>query len=222
METHILKVKEVAHATHNVLRIVTEKPARFSFKPGQATELSINKPGWEAKKRPFTFTSLPEDEYLEFVIKTYPSHEGVTNELLQLEIDDELLIGDSWGSINYMGEGVFLAGGAGITPFISILRSLNAQNKMGSNTLIFANDKEEDIVNKAEFNKMLGDQFINILSFEKNDQYDHGYIDEEYLTSKISDFSQYFYLCGPRPMVKAVEAILIKLHVPTEKIIKEK
>lgn len=45
METHILKVEAVSHVTHNVLRIVTEKPPQYHFEPGQATEVSINKPG---------------------------------------------------------------------------------------------------------------------------------------------------------------------------------
>ena len=95
METHILKVKSVEHATHNVLRIEIEKPPQYSFNSGQATELSINKPEWKDKKRPFTFTNLPNDNQLEFTIKSYTSHQGVTNELLNLKEGDELIIGDS-------------------------------------------------------------------------------------------------------------------------------
>lgn len=222
MKTHILKVKSVVHVTHNVLKIVTVKPPQYSFNPGQATELSINKPGWQDKKRPFTFTSLPDDDFLEFTIKAYPPHKGVTNELLRLSKGDELIIGDSWGAINYQGEGTFIAGGAGVTPFISILRNLHSQNIMGGNQLIFANDKEEDIINKEEFENILGDSFINILSLEKPDKYEHGYITEDFIKSKVSDFTQYFYLCGPPPMMKAVEIILVNLHVDPKTIIKEK
>lgn len=87
--------------------------------PGQAVDISINKPGWEEKLRAFTFTSLPKDEYIEFTIKTYPTHEGVTQQLLLLNKEDEIIIHDVFGSITYKGEGIFVAGGAGITPFIS-------------------------------------------------------------------------------------------------------
>ncbi len=222
METYILKVNAVTHVTHNVLRIETEKPPQYSFESGQATELSINKPGWQDEKRPFTFTCLPENDHLEFTIKTYPSHKGVTNELLKLNKGDELILRDSWGAINYQGEGIFIAGGAGVTPFISILRNLHSKNKMGSNKLIFANDLEEDIINKEEFEKILGDNFINILSQEKTDKYEHGYITEDFLKSKVSDFTQYFYLCGPPRMEDAVEKILLNLHVDPKSIIKEK
>jgi len=221
MQTHIIEVKKVEHITHDVLKIRTEKPQEFSFKPGQATDLSINKSGWKDEKRPFTFTNLPEDDHLEFTIKTYPSHKGVTNELLKLKKGDELIIGDAWGAINYKGEGVFIAGGAGVTPFISILRDLNSQNKIKGVKLIFANNKEEDIILKEEFENMLGDNFINILAKEKSDKYEHGFITEDFLKSKVSDFSQYFYLCGPPPMEEATEKILADLNVDKKAIIKE-
>ncbi|MFA5298016.1 MAG: hypothetical protein WC389_07390 [Lutibacter sp.] len=81
MDQHTIKVKTVEKVTHDVLKIVAEKPHSYTFSPGQATEIAINKEGWQKEKRPFTFTSLPDDKYIEFTIKTYPSHKGVTNEL---------------------------------------------------------------------------------------------------------------------------------------------
>ena len=101
------------------------------------------------EKRPFTFTCLPNDDYLEFTIKTYPSHKGVTNELLQLKQEDELILHDVFGAIAYKGEGVFIAGGAGVTPFISIFRFLRSKNEIGGNKLIFANKRKADIILKA-------------------------------------------------------------------------
>ena len=205
MGIHILKVKTVDKATHDVLRIVTGKPQNYRFIPGQATEVAINKEGWEDEKRPFTFTSLPEDDYLEFTIKIYPTHLGVTNELLNLKKGEELIIENAWGTINYLGEGIFIAGGAGVTPFVSILRNLHAQNKLGNNKLIFANDSEADIIYKEEFENILGDNFINILSQQKTGKYAYGYITETFLKKNIPDFSKFVYLCGPPPMMAAME-----------------
>jgi predicted ferric reductase len=79
MKQHLVKIKSIKHITHDVLQIVTEKPKQYNFTPGQATEVSINKPDWKEKKNPFTFTCLPKDDFLEFNIKTYPAHKGVTN-----------------------------------------------------------------------------------------------------------------------------------------------
>ena len=116
MDQHIIKIYSVDQVTHDVLRFKTEKPADFNFIPGQASRISINKEGWEKKKRSFTFTNLPDDDHLEFIIKTYPSLNGVTNELLTLKKGDELIVHEVWGSIAYKGPGVFIAGGAGVTP----------------------------------------------------------------------------------------------------------
>ena len=94
MTQHIVKINSIKHITPDVLQIVTEKPQKYNFTPGQATNVSINKNAWKDEKRPFTFTSLPDSDFLEFTIKTYPSHKGVTNELLKLKKDDELILHD--------------------------------------------------------------------------------------------------------------------------------
>lgn len=85
MKNQVVHIKSIGYATHDVLHIITEKPEDMTFKPGQATEIAVDQPGWENEGRPFTFTGLPEQEDLEFMIKTYPSHQGVTNKLLSLK-----------------------------------------------------------------------------------------------------------------------------------------
>ena len=222
MEKYIVKIKYIKNVTHDVLQIVTTKPDIYSFSPGQATELSINKAGWKSKKRPFTFTSLPQDSYLEFTIKTYPSHEGVTNELLKLKKDDELILHEVFGYISYKGEGIFIAGGAGVTPFISIFRHLKSINKIGNNKLIFANKTKEDIILEGEFKELLGNNFINILSQEKRVGYEYGQIDEKFIKNNQKGTNELFYICGPPPMMEAIEKYLLVLNVKEDRIIKEK
>jgi len=221
MKNITIKIISIGHITHDVLQIFTEKPQQLDFTPGQAAELSINKDGWQDEKRPFTFTSLPNDDYLQFTIKTYPAHKGVTNELLQLKKNDELILHDVFGAIAYKNEGVFIAGGAGVTPFISILRYLRSKNEIGDNKLIFANKTRDDIILKYEFNYSLGKNFINILSDEIEGRYEHGYITENFLKAHITDFNKNFYVCGPPPMMDAMEMILSNLHVDEKLIIKE-
>ncbi|OFY52152.1 MAG: flavodoxin reductase [Bacteroidetes bacterium GWF2_41_31] len=219
MAQYIVKINSIKHITHNVLQIVTEKPLKYHFTPGQATEVAINKKGWEVEKRPFTFTSLPVSDFLEFIIKTYPSHKGVTKEFLKLKKDDELILHDVFGAIAYKGEGVFIAGGAGVTPFICIFRNLQVKNEIRGNMLIFANKTKEDIILEPEFEKLLGENFINILSDEVTDEHPHGQIDENFLKANIAGFNQQFYLCGPPPMMDAVKKQLVNLGV-SEKAIK--
>jgi ferredoxin-NADP reductase len=218
MESNIIRIKSLDKVTHDVIRIVTNKPAGYIFQPGQATELAINEIGWEEEKRPFSFTCLPENDYLEFTIKTYPSHQGVTNHLLTLKKGDELLLHEVFGAITYSKEGVFIAGGAVVTPFISIFRHLKSKNKIGNNKLLFANKTKSDIILEEEFSQMLGMNFINILSEEQVEGYAKGLISEDFLRKNISDFNQQFYVCGPPPMVEMVLKQLNQISVGKEAI----
>jgi ferredoxin-NADP reductase len=187
---HPVRILSIEHLTHDVFKIAAEKPSDLNFTPGQAVDLSINKPGWEKEVRPFTFTSLPEENHIEFSIKTYPSHNGVTNQLLSLNRGDELLIGDVFGAINYKGEGIFLAGGAGVTPFIAIFKELEKKNEIGNNKLIFANKTKADIILEGKFNALLGNNFINVLSEEKVDGYETGYINADLIKKTFTYVGQ--------------------------------
>ena len=221
MKQHLVKIKLIKNITHDVLQVVTEKPKNYNFTPGQATEVAINRKGWENEKRPFTFTSLPDIDFLEFTIKTYPSQKSVTNTLLQLRINDELILHEVFGTITYKGEGIFIAGGAGVTPYISILRYLQTKNEIGENKLIFANKTKNDIILEHEFQKLLGNNFINILSDEKINGYMHGHITEDFLKANIGNFDQYFYICGPPPMIESIEKQLENLNVDKKHMVKE-
>jgi len=221
MKQYIVKIQSIKHITHDVLQLVTERPREFNFIPGQATHISINKPDWKDKKNPFTFTCLPGGDFLEFIIKTYPKHKDVTNELLKLKNDDELILHDVFGSIAYKGEGVFIAGGAGITPFISIFRDLHKTRSIGNNKLIFANKTKADIILEQEFKDLLGRNFINVLSDEKVEGYANGQITEYILKAYVNYTTQHVYVCGPPPMMEAIEKQLTILHVPKKAIVVE-
>jgi len=221
MKSLPVKIKSIKLITTDVLQIVTTKPHRYNFLPGQATEISINQEDWRDELRPFTFTSLPGDEHLEFVIKTYAERNSVTGKLLTLKKGDELLLNEVFGAIEYKGKGVFIAGGAGITPFIPIFRFLQTRNDLAGNKLIFANKTRADIILKNEFERMLGNNFINILSDEKADGYAHGKISEDFLRSHLNTSCKNVYLCGPPPMVEALEIQLSNLGIDQNSIIQE-
>jgi ferredoxin-NADP reductase len=222
MEEHIVKIIDIGEVTHDVKSIKVEKPKGYSFIPGQATEVSVNVTRLRDEKRPFTFTSLNSSDYLEFTIKIYSERNGITNELGKLKPGSELIIRDVWGDISYKGEGVFIAGGAGITPFISILRELHYRKKIGVNMLLFANKTKDDIIHESELRWLLSDLFINILSDEKIEGYSHGSITEEFLKNNIPPEYKHYYLCGPPPMMEAVLKQLSGLGINESQITMEK
>ena len=217
----ITKIKSMEHLTHDVLRVVLNKPEGLTYIPGQAADIALNKPDWNEKKNCFTFTSLPEDDHIEFTIKTYPEHHGMTNELLSAQPGDEVIIYDSFGDIYFKGQGIFIAGGAGVTPFIAILKNLQKQNKLEGNKLIFANKVKADIILEDYFDAILDKDFINVLSNEDLDGYEHGYISPEIIKKYSEENLKYYYLCGPPPMMEAVEGHLASLGIAEDFIVKE-
>jgi ferredoxin-NADP reductase len=219
---HVIKILDIQNLTHDVKRIVCEKPVDYHFNAGQATEVSINKDGWREEKRPFTFTSLTDASELEFVIKIYNDHEGVTNEINKLVPGDELVVDDVWGAIEYKGPGYFIAGGAGITPFIAILRQLEKEGKLGDNKLLFSNKTDEDIILEKEFLSMLNGNTIYTITDAPSKKYYGGFIDEQFLKDNVNDFSKHFYLCGPPRMVEALQNILLKLGASPDTVVFEK
>ncbi|MFT3910777.1 MAG: FAD-binding oxidoreductase [Ferruginibacter sp.] len=217
-----VKIISIQQITHDVKCFRIEKPLGYQFIPGQATDVAINKPGMEEEKRPFTFTALNEEAYLEFTIKRYEDHHGVTDQLHQLKTGDEIIIEDAWGAIEYKGPGYFIAGGAGITPFISIFRSLYKANKLAGNKLFFSNKTAADIIYEKELAGMLGKDAVFILSKENKEGYTNGHIDEKYIKEHIDRFDKHFYICGPDPMILAITAILEKSGAVTDALVFEK
>jgi ferredoxin-NADP reductase len=203
---YVVKILEIKEVTHDVKYFRVTKPAGYQFTPGQATDLSISLPAWKEEKRPFTFTSLASQPYLEFTIKRYADHHGVTNELHQLPIGAELIISDPWGAISYQGPGYFIAGGAGITPFMAILRQLYQEGGVKDNILFFSNKASEDIIYREELTRMLGKQARFVLTRKSTGPPTH--INAAFLEKEVADFGRHFYVCGPDKMVQEISAIL--------------
>ena len=219
---HTVKIISSEKVTHDVKRFVVEKPQGFRFVPGQATDLSINQDGWKDNKHPFTFTCLNEVPYLEFTIKIYPNPKGVTHHLGKLGPGDELIISDAWGAIEYKGPGYFIAGGAGITPFIAILRQLHDNDTIGDNVLFFSNKTDEDIILKNELEVMLGSNAHFTITHQKDSKHDQRRIDEDFLKKEVTDLKKRFYVCGPDEMVKEISETLEKLGAKPDSLVFEK
>ena len=218
----IVRITGIRQVTHDVRSYRITKPKNYQFVPGQATEVSIHKPGWEGEKRPFTFTSLNEWPDLEFTIKSYNDHDGVTHQLGMLKEGDALVIRDVWGAIAYKGEGYFIAGGAGITPFIAILRQLHRDGKVGGNKLFFSNKTPKDIILKDEFDKILGLNVRHVITDVTDPAFGKGFIDKDFLIREVRDFSKAFYICGPDKMVSAITGTLQLLGAKPEAVVFEK
>lgn len=218
--THELTLRSKEQLTPDTYRYVFEKPANLDFKPGQATELTLLKDGWRDEGRPFTFTSLPADGALEFVIKSYPERDGVTKELAKMEPGDKVEIEPAFGAISDHGPGVFIAAGAGITPFIPILEKHDAEGHMDC-TLIFTNETEKDIILRKKWEKMDGLTTVFTVTDQDGADVEERMVDNAFLKEHLTRFDQTFYICGPEAFVSDVRDALKELGADADKIITE-
>ncbi len=207
--------------THDVMRFIVSRPDGFSFTPGQGVELAIDSPEWRDEGRPFTPTSLVDDEVIEFIIKSYPQHEGVTRELHRLQPGARLLMSEPFGTIQHRGAGTFIAGGAGITPFIAILRELARRQELDGHGLIFANKTPSDIICEKELRHYLGERCHFICTDDAFAGYEQRRIDKAYLDETIGDIEQQFYVCGPPAFMDSVTAALEEIGADSQALVFE-
>lgn len=217
---HLCKIISVKAVTHDVRCIRLEKPEKYSFIPGQATDVAINKDRWRDQKRPFTFTSLNSDPWLEFTIKSYTERAGVTDEISRLVEGDELILEDPWGAIRYKGEGYFIAGGAGITPFLAIFRQLHQVGLIGKNRLFFSNRTSDDIIYRDELIRIFEDRAVFVLTEQA--QQTPQFIDRAFLKAHVHKYDNCFYVCGPDQMVQEINQILIEQGASAQSLVFEK
>ena len=148
-----------------------------------------------------------------------------------------MLIKAVFGEIRWKGPGVFIAGGAGITPFVAILRQLRKAGRLAGNTLIFSNKTWADIPLERELRHYLGAQCIFTLTREKRAGYENGPIDERFLRENLAKRAErascssrsttdlrkvgHFYVCGPPQFVEDINGILLRLGARQDKLVYE-
>lgn len=214
-----LKILNTHYIAHNVKRFVLEKPADFKYTPGQSAKISINLPDWEDKIRPLTFTSLQDWDFLEFIVKIYEDHKGVTSQLGKLNSGSELLLHEVYGTIKYKGPGIFIAGGTGITPFIAIFRALFVSGNLRNVALLYSNKTKDDIILHDELVKMLGPAYKNVFTREGVIGFRERRIDRKFLIETIGNFDSRFYVCGPKIFTEEICEALISLGADPEYLI---
>ncbi|MEO9862872.1 MAG: FAD-binding oxidoreductase [Yoonia sp.] len=218
--THELVLQEITPVTHDTYQLMFGRPKDFTFAPGQAAELAFQKDGIKDEGRPFTMVSQPDESSLSFVIKSYPDHDGVTEHVPDLGIGDIAQADGPFGAIQDHGAGVFLAAGAGVTPFIAILKKHEREGIKGD-TLIFANKTDDDIILKETWESLAGVDPIFYISDQDDTAYTKGKVDQAELEKLITDKTQPFYICGPGGFVDAMRDALKDMGVADDKIITE-
>ncbi len=210
---------------HLVLRLI--EPAEIKFFPGQYMDITI--PGTDAV-RSFSManTSSRESGQLEFVIKVYP--DGQFSHFLdtKLQVGDRLDLSGPFGVFTLReGEGdlVFVGGGAGMAPILSLLRSMAERGLGRKATYFYGARTQRDLCFESELReleqRLPSFRYLPALSEPPDD----GGWDGE--TGLITDVVKrhaddltgaHAYVCGPPPMVEAAVPLLGTLGVEEKRI----
>ncbi|MBN2873264.1 MAG: flavodoxin reductase [Halothiobacillaceae bacterium] len=195
--------------THDVQRYILAKPEGFSFTPGQAIEMVIDEPEWRDEARPFTLTNRVGDRVLELMIKSYGEHDGMTQRLGTSQPGQKLRLSEPFDSFTYDGPGWFIAGGAGITPFLAIIRDLADRGQLDGQKLIYSNKTAGDIIQQRELEAAFGENAHFVCTREQSPLCTHsGHVDDAFLREQIRDLSEEFYVCGPPAFADQVKKTL--------------
>lgn len=220
-ERQRVEVLDATFLNSGVKRFVLRKPQGFTFTPGQGCMVAIDQEGWRDRERPFTFTSLPTARRLELIVKLYRDHHGVTAQLGSVGPGDHLLLGRPFGTIAYKGPGMFFAGGAGITPFLAILRQLHRDKALKGHTLVWSNRTASDVFLDAELGRMLHKHYLKTFTRENVIGFRDRRIDRDDLVGLVRDFTQHFYLCGPETFVRDLKTMLLDLGATADSLVFE-
>jgi ferredoxin-NADP reductase len=228
----VQKITEIAPDT-KTLRLVPKEGKRFDFAPGQFITLRLIDP--ETQKpvpRSYSISSSPlEPNYLEITL----SKEGKYSEqILGFKEGDELDLLGPAGSFGIdeskMKDVVLIAGGTGITPFASMVRYYGKKGAGPKITVIYSCRTAECLLFYGDFLKMAKQNpniriAPTITRPAESGPWDGrtGRIDGNYIREVVGDLSgKYFFACGPKEMLNAIEASLREIGVAQDKIIIER
>ena len=207
-----------------------QPPPGFKFFPGQYVDITI--PGTD-ECRSFSMASTScRDGQLEFVIKVYP--DGRFSQLLEngLAPGDRLSIAGPFGVFT-LREGdsdlVFVGGGAGMAPILSLLRSMAERGIRRRATFSYAARRRRDLCFEPELRALeqaLPDfRYVPALSEpEPGDDWDGetGLITDVVKRLAAAAGGAHAYVCGPPPMVEAALPVLTALGVAEKHIYYDK
>lgn len=207
-DTHALVLEPVGHGG-------------LKFEPGQFAWLKLTPSSFTLEEHPFSFSSSAErPARLEFAIKELGDF---TRRVGDIPVGTRAFVDGPHGAFSidrYPAVGyVFLAGGVGITPFMSFLRTMADRGDPRPILLVYADKGWEEVAYRDELEAMRGRLDLETVYVLENPPEDwegeSGFVDAELLDRHLPEeaFERQFFICGPEPMMDAVHTALMERGV---------
>lgn len=234
---HTVKVKEVRKETEDCVSVSFDIPeelhSQFQYKAGQYLTLRKYIKG-EELRRSYSLCSSPLDNEWRVAVKNVPNGKFSAYALHEMKAGDEIELMPPMGAFHteinasnkkkYVG----IAAGSGITPILSIIKTILRKEPQSSFTLVYGNKNRHSIIFREEVealkNKYI-DRFrvMHVLSREITDAaINSGRIDavkcDELFTKFININADEFLICGPEEMIFCVKDFLLGKGIPKKHV----
>lgn len=227
LKTQLLKSETVAE---NTIMFAFAKPEGFTYRAGQTIHVTLTSPQGTEMVHTFSLVSAPEDTNLAIATRIRDSE--YKKALKDLHEGAEVLIDGPYGSFFLHQDdsrpAVFLVGGIGVTPFMSMIRDARASKLPHSIYLFYSNKSVKDAPFFEELNSYAQEDnatftFIPTMTDIENSTEtwngERGYIDWNMVTKHISEpENAVYYMAGPKGMVNAMRTLLTEHDISEDSI----
>lgn len=223
------KVIEVKPERDNcyTLTLKAEGHPRMKFIAGQFTWVTIHHSPFSLQQHPFSIASGSKDPYIKLTAKELGDFTGKWK---SIQPGTSAFLEGPFGSFTPEGDAhLFLVmGGIGITPAMSMLRTMKDTSDKRKATLIYGNKNWEDITFREELEdltKVINLRLIHVLE-EPDDTWigETGFVTQallqKYLPENPNDYM--FFICGPKPLMDVTEISLRNLKIDWRRIYTER
>lgn len=209
--------------------MLTPQSRTLAHAPGQYAYLRFGSKAVSREEHPFTIASAPGEDGLRFTIRCAGDF---TSLLPRVEPGETVWVDAPYGQFSYLTAPwarrlVFIAGGVGITPMLSMLRHMAAGGERRETILLWSNRAAEDVVHREELiaiaEKLPHCTIVHTLSRGMAEWAASGRLDTDKLRVHVGDWrpNTAAFVCGPSSMMEQVVAELRKLGFPGHAIFTE-
>ena len=214
----------------NTVELTFQLDQELNFLAGQDVRFTIPEllhHDAKGNARYFSIVSSPSDK-THIVIATRLSDSGFKITLMEMEMGDELFVDELYGQMvlpqKIEQPLVFIAGGIGITPFMSMLRYIQEQGLEYNLTMLYSNRTEKSAAYLEElqdYHRQLNNfRLLLIMTNDDNWIGEDRRIDQTFIRNKIENYKEAkFFLVGPPAMVSGIKASLDNLKIKPENIL---
>jgi predicted ferric reductase len=216
-------VDEVVQETHDTWTLKMKGPS-IDYRPGQFMLIRLRRNGTLSEMHPFTISSSPTQEFISVTPKAVGDFTATIGDT---EPGDRAYIEAPYGVFSYLNhtglELAFIAGGIGITPFMSMLRYMRDAGDQRDVVLIWGNKSEADIAFRDELDAidaaMPSLRIVHVMSRQEDFEGERGFITRELIERHVPDIrSRQVFLCGPPVMMRAVRPAVESIGVPKQRL----